>query len=158
NFTAPTNDPRIDDFVRNLYVTALGRQAGDAEVALWRPQVVAYGQGPVANAVERSHEAHTRTVRGWYATYLGRAAPDGEEQSWVAALDHGVTEEQVLDAIVSSPEYFNRAGGLFLGTTGDERFVQGVFQQFLRRAASVADVASFLQVIATAGRAAVVQI
>jgi uncharacterized protein YkwD len=158
NFTASDADPAVDAFVRKLYVSALGRTAGDNEVAFWRPQVQAYGQGAVANAIERSHEAHTRVVKGWYATYLGRPASNGEEQSWVAALDRGVTQEQVLDAIVGSPEYLNRAGQLFAGDTGEVRFVQGVFQQFLNRTAGAAEVANFVQVIATAGRAAVAQI
>jgi uncharacterized protein YkwD len=146
NFLAPTYDPKNDALVRKLYLSTLGRAAGDAEVAMWRPTV----NGPngwfeTADAIERSPEARTRLVKSWYMTYLGRQAKNGEEQGWVRALVAGATEEQVLRGLLGSQEYYLRARAAKLGANADQGFVRALFQQFLGRTAGQREVDHFVQ-------------
>lgn len=142
NVIASMYDPRNDDLIRKLYVSALGRAASDAEVRLWQPVAGgSNGHAVVADAIERSTEGRTRLVKGWYTTYLGRSAANGEEQGWVRALVSGVTEEQILSGILGSQEYFQRAGGR------NDTLVQTLFQQFLGRAAGQNEVSLFVNMI-----------
>jgi hypothetical protein len=157
NFVAAKFDPRNDDLVRKLYLSALGRPAGDAEVAFWRPAVNGpNGRVVVANAIERSQEARTRLVKSWYARYLGRQAGNQEEQGWVRALLTGATEEQVLRGLLGSQEYLGRAGASNPAGSTDESFVRTLFQDLLGRQAGQLEVSHFLRdMLPGAGRGGV---
>jgi hypothetical protein len=49
-------------------------------------------------------------VNSWYERYL-RRAPDRGAATWVQSLRRGHSPEEVLSTILSSEEYFARAGG-----------------------------------------------
>ena len=89
NFTPRPDDPQADGFVRQLYREALGRDAGPAEVALWRGEVQVHGTAAVAEAVSRSHEARTRLVRAWYGTHLGACRWAGKNKAGFRACWRG---------------------------------------------------------------------
>jgi uncharacterized protein YkwD len=149
-------DPHADDFIRKVYLASLNRPASDAEVALWRP-VLQPADGPavVANAIQRSPEARTLQVKGWYRTYLGRPAANGEEQFWVSLLVAGVPEEQALAGILGSQEYYQRAASQNPGLTPDQAYVQALFQTFLNRTAGADEVNNFVTfVLGGPGRSA----
>jgi hypothetical protein len=50
-------------------------------------------------------------VAGYYAQFLGRAAAAAELSPWVNLIQSGGTREQVIAAITSSTEYFQKHGG-----------------------------------------------
>jgi hypothetical protein len=144
------------DYVAKFYRTILGRQASPAEVAYWQPAVQGPG-GPtvVASAIEHSAEARDRLVKSWYATYLGRPAVNGEEQEWVNSLLQGVSEEDVLAAILGSGEFYRRTGTLSTTGTADERYVRALYLFLLKRTPSAGEVAEWTGPLATDGRLAV---
>jgi uncharacterized protein YkwD len=140
--------------VRNLYQAVLGRAAADAELPFWLPVLqTAGGLRLAADGIERSAEARTRLVKDWYRTYLGREAVGGEEQSAVNALLRGLREEQVLAAILGSPEYAARAAALTGTAASDTAYVQALYLQVLGRPGSAAEVNGWVGRLAVLGRA-----
>jgi uncharacterized delta-60 repeat protein len=67
-----------------------------------REQIAAFVLGSV--------EYRRGFVQSYYTMYLGRLAADAELAVWVATLERGDRQEQVLAGIVASAEYFQRAG------------------------------------------------
>jgi hypothetical protein len=121
-------------FVQALYLDALGRPGIVAELNGYLPTLNApNGQMVVAQAVEDSPEGRDNLVKGWYETYLGRAAGNGEELGWVRQLLNGASEERVLSQILGSQEFFQRAQTLVSSGTPQERFVQALYLLVLNR-------------------------
>lgn len=148
-----------EDFVRRLYLTALGRTASPGETGHWVNYLQTTGnRDGVAHFIERSPEARTRLVRTWYVTYLGRQAGNGEEHFWVQTLVNGATDEQVLTAILSSDEYLNRAASLYDEGSREADFMQGLYRQLLGRTAVAAEINLWVPHIATLGRHGIVNI
>jgi hypothetical protein len=147
-------------FIRMLYELALGRQGSLGEWNLWVPLLQQPdGRSIVANAIERSQEARTFLVKGWYQTYLGRPARNGEEQIWVQALLGGATEEQILGLILGSQEYFQHVTTLagITGAPSNDNFIRGLYLQLLGRQPGPSEIAVWDSVLAQNGnnRAAV---
>jgi uncharacterized protein YkwD len=145
-----------DGFIRSLYQVILGRSAGDGEVAAWE----AVMQGPsgpaaVVSGIQHSIEANTRLVDGWYVTYLGRQAVNGEEQGWVVALCQGVSEEQVLAGILGSQEFYRHTARLAPAGTSDQSYIESLYALLLHRTPSAGEMADWLPALAAAGRDAV---
>jgi hypothetical protein len=141
------------NYVQKLYQMILGRTGSSAELQPWEMAM----QGPmgpagVVAAIAQSSEARTRLVDSWYVTYLGRSAQGGEEQGWVAALLRGATEEQLLAALLSSDEFFNRAGTLGFAGTPNQQYIEALYSLLLKRSASSAEVSGWQAALATAGR------
>jgi hypothetical protein len=65
-------------------------------------------------------------VNYWYETFLGRA-PDQGASPWVTQLSEGTPPDQVLSAILGSPEFYAKAGST------PEGFVTLLFQDALKR-------------------------
>jgi hypothetical protein len=141
-------------FVRALYSDFLGRPASPAEASQWASALPALSQAGVARAISHSPEALTHAVDVFYARFLGRAAVGGEEAGWVAQLEGGATEEQVLAGILSSPEFAARANVLTGGGSADANYVQALYTLLLRRTASAAEINLWLGDLPK-GRAAV---
>src|SRR5262249_54558768 len=101
-------------FVTDLYQELLGRTPSaaerDAQKALLEGPRFAALNATALNFV-RSDEARARVIAGYYQDFLGRAAGAGELADWVEAQRRGATPEQVLAAVLGSPEYLQRAGG-----------------------------------------------
>jgi CSLREA domain-containing protein len=144
-------------FVEALYVEELGRtgdlsnpkDAGGWVTALTNNTLT---QAQVAADIIHSLEARTHLVDGWYPTYLGRKAQNGEEQGWVKLLQQGQTEEQVLSAILGSPEFFSHAQALIVSGTPQERFVGALYQLLLHRTASTSEVAAWVNLFPQLGQ------
>ncbi len=132
-------------FIQGLYRKALHRFASPPELENWAFYLGRTNTWVVANAIERSHEARTKLVKRWYVQHLGRSAGAGEEQHWVQLMFGGVTEEQVLAAILGSPEYYGRAPYIVgtRPTPSDEYFIRALYRQVLGRDAGEAEVAAF---------------
>jgi hypothetical protein len=142
-----------EDFIRNLYLIELGRDAAPSEVALWLPVLNTAGRAAVANGIDLSLEAATRRVAIWYAEFLGRVPNDTEAAGAIAALQAGAPDEAVLVGILSSDEFFAVANNEF-GTQNDVRsFVRGLFEFVLDRDGSDGEVDLYVNVVNNFGRA-----
>jgi hypothetical protein len=140
-------------FVQALYLGALGRVGSRPELDGWASNLTAPGgaQALVASGIERSPEARGHLVRTWYQTYLGRTPQNDEELRWVTSLLQGESEENVLGSILSSPEFYNRAQSLVIRGTGDERYVQALYQVLLNRPGSALEVAGWVNALPMLG-------
>ena len=146
-----------EHFVQTLYLDVLGRAGSKTELDSW---VVTFNggssqmdaQAAIATGVEQSFEGRDHLVKGWYETFLGRAAGGGEELGWVDQLMSGTTEEQVLGQILASPEFYGRAQTLSGSGTADQRFVQALYPLLLGRTASDAEVTSWVVTLPQQGR------
>jgi hypothetical protein len=141
-------------FVQALYADFLGRTAAQSEVNVWLNVLPTLGQAGVVNGIIHSPEALTHAVDGFYVKFLGRAAVGSEEMGWVAALQNGQTEEQVLAGILSSPEFAAHANALIGGSNADANYVQALYKLLLNRMGSTAEVNVWLSVLPS-GRASV---
>ncbi len=154
NLPPPLTEP--EQFVRGLYLRELGRAGTVAELDGWVSVMGgANGRTAVANAISRSTEARTRQVSGWYQTYLGRTAQNGEERGWVQQLLRGATEEQVQGGILGSKEFANRAQTLVSSGTPAERQVQVMYSTLLGRYASADETGGWVSVLSQKGSGAV---
>jgi hypothetical protein len=141
-------------FVQALYNDFLGRNGAASELSQWVNLLPALGQGAVAYAISHSPEALTHAVDGFYVQFLGRAAVGGEEAGWVAALQHGATEEQVIAGLLSSSEFAAHANALIGGANADANYVQALYQLLLSRTGSTTEVNAWLGALPR-GRASV---
>jgi hypothetical protein len=145
-----------EDYIRNLYQSAVRRSAASWEVANWLSVLRGPGgAGAVVNGIEHSPEARTRLVAGWYRDYLGRSAVNGEEQGWVGNLLHGASEEAVLADILGSDEFLHRAGARTSSGTAERGYVQALYSLLLKRTASAGEVDAWVPAVASEGRTAV---
>jgi hypothetical protein len=142
-------------FVQTLYNDFLGRNGSAAELNAWVNALPTLGRLGVANGISRSPEALTRAVDDYYIHYLGRPAVGGEEMSWVNALEHGVTEEQVVAGIFSSPEFAAHANAMIGGGDINANFVQASYKVLLNRSGSPDEVNAWLFPLPTLGRTGV---
>ncbi len=113
------------------------------------------GTDAVVNGIERSAEARTHLVGGWYRDYLGRTPSSGEEQGWVGNLLHGASEEAVLAGIFGSDEFLHRAGALTSSGTAERSYLQALYSLILQRTGSAGEVDAWVPGVTSAGRAAV---
>jgi subtilisin-like proprotein convertase family protein len=141
-------------FIRQLYFNALGRTGTLAEWNLWTPLLAQpNGRALVVNGIERSGEARDHLVKGWYQSFLGRQALNGEETPWVNAFLAGATEEQVLSGILGSGEYFNRTPAITntIGGPSNTTFIQALYIQLLNRSPSPGEINIWASQIPTIG-------
>jgi hypothetical protein len=147
-------------FIRQIYFNALGRLGSLDEWNNWVPALrQPDGRLVVANAIEHSPEAEDHLVKGWYLTYLGRPALNGEESGWVNALASGLAPERVLSLILGTPEYFAHAPSIpgIGGAASDATFVTALYVQLLNRTPSAAEVAPWVSAIPQIGHDGVAQ-
>lgn len=92
-------------WVANLYQTVLGRSAAPAEIQAWVGRLHSAGDRyAVAIGFLYSTEHLAGVVDGYYELLLQRSADPGSA-TWVDAIQNGARDEQIIAAIVSSPEY-----------------------------------------------------
>ncbi len=103
----------------------------------------------MASAVARSMEGLGIVVDGLYARLLGRASEANGRAFFVSFLQQGGTVEQVIVMMVTSPEYVATNGAT------DTMFVQSLFSHLLGRTGSNAEVAFWVAMVPTIGRAGV---
>src|SRR5205823_11597650 len=102
----------------------------------------------VANSIIRSGEAFGIVVDGMLRQFLNRDASGPERSSFVSILQGGATLEQVTNLFVSSAEYRLRFGS-------DGAFVQSLYLKLLNRTGSPAEVAAWVSMLPSMGRAGV---
>jgi Domain of unknown function (DUF4214) len=92
-------------FVTGLYQEALNRQPSNVEVAGWETALDnGESRVDVSAAFLTSQEYRTNLVEDDYMTFLQRQADPGGLQTWVGALNAGITDQQVLASIFGSTE------------------------------------------------------
>jgi hypothetical protein len=93
-------------WVTNLYQSVLGRAPATSEVDYWQGRLRAgTGFATVALGFLYSSEHLTTVVNGYYLDLLGRSIDPGGRATWVGAIQRGARDEEIIAAIVSSPEY-----------------------------------------------------
>ena len=96
-------------FVDNIYRAALNRGTSAWEVGYWADIRRRSGPELVISQVWGSVEAAKRRVDQAYQYYLGRTAGPAEQTSWLPVI-MGAGDEQLREEVVSSWEYYSRAG------------------------------------------------
>jgi uncharacterized delta-60 repeat protein len=118
-------------WVDSLYTHLLGRlpDALGAATTLQAVRIGYIGPRQAAAATLLAGDEYKRDlVSGYYNQYLNRSASPGEIDGWVQLLRQGATDEQILASIVSSDEYYKRAGG---GT--DATWLDALYRDLLGR-------------------------
>jgi hypothetical protein len=98
---------------------------------------------PVALAFLQSAEYYTDLIVQDYQQLLGRTAGTAEIAGWVNAMQHGVTDTQVMVGFLSSQEYYSRAGN------DAKAWVDALYRDVLGRPADSAGETSWTQTLAT---------
>jgi hypothetical protein len=121
-----------------LYTTLLHRAASPAEVAAVTNVIDSGAATPlqVAQNFVNSAEYQSAEVQTDYQRLLLRPATPQDVAAGVHALQAGITGTQLLDGILSSPEYFQRHGGTFTS------WADAVYKDVLGRPAGPAEQAA----------------
>ncbi|BCM90681.1 hypothetical protein IAD21_02541 [Abditibacteriota bacterium] len=72
-------------------------------------------RAPMVQALLASPEYFQGVVQSTYQKFLRRGATPAELQQWGGALQGGGSSDQILMSVLTSDEYFNRAGGTTTG-------------------------------------------
>jgi hypothetical protein len=126
--TAPGGSPN-QRFVAASFAVLLGRPADGNTLfqlgaALDQGTLTRY---QLTQALTASDEHRALVVRGLYRRLLGRDADPGALNALVPLMAQGITPEQVEALLVSSPEYFNHAGGT------NDAFLRRIYQDVFGR-------------------------
>jgi hypothetical protein len=146
--------PTPTSFIESVYLHLLGRSADPGGLANWTAVLNTLGNTPAGRAqivtdIEKSQEYLNNVVTTLYGHYVNRA-PDPSAQGWVTALQNGANIERVIDGIVSSREFFRKAGG----TNGG--YVNALYSSILGRSANPSGYAARVNALNTGtSRAAV---
>lgn len=98
--------------VTHLYADLLGRSPDSAGLTGWANLLTSGTPfSSVVNAFTSSDEYRLREIRAAYQTYLGRAADSGGAQTWLGTMRSGSSIEDVQVGLITSQEFYNRAGG-----------------------------------------------
>jgi hypothetical protein len=120
-----------DGFIQAMYLSLLNRAADPSGLA-GNEQLIEPGHivalHDLALVVVSSLEARTKLVDGYYVKFLGRTPSGGEDSGFINLLQQGQTPESVIAIILSSPEYFNKAGGT------NQAWLNQVYHDLLGRA------------------------
>lgn len=91
-------------YVREMYASVLGREAGESELAYWAGLIPRYGRDAVTDAIWFSTEAAQYRAGVYYSTYLKRTPDAGGLRTWgEVLLRYG--EGAVRVGIAGSEEY-----------------------------------------------------
>jgi Domain of unknown function (DUF4214) len=151
---SPTNFLRVDQsaqdiYIDQLYELRLNRAPAASELSFWEGVMSSSGAQAVANGIERSQEARTDLVDAWYVRFLGRSPSGNEAQGWVDMLLQGNSEETVLQGILGSTEFYNRAQSLFSTGDANANYLDALYALLLNRTASSAEIAAWETVLAS---------
>jgi hypothetical protein len=133
-------------FISGVYNDVLHRQTDTGAFLALLPNLDAnrfVAQGIVATEIVTSLEARSKLITGYYVTLLGRGPSPTEINGWLAALDAGVRPEDVISAIVDSPEYFQHNGQT------DLQFVSQLYLNVLGRTVDSGGLAAYLGIAET---------
>ncbi len=129
-------------FVGGLYQTLLGRTGSMAEVKSWVNNLQDGANHDMRQHVVQgfvtSDEFRTKLINSKYQALLGRAADTGGLKASLAVLRAGGNERQIDVVILSSPEFFQKAGG------NNTAWLKAVYQKELGRALDSAGQSAWL--------------
>lgn len=143
-------------YVQSLFNEFLGRSGSTIEVNGWatRIDLGTATRQQVATGIIASEEAYGYYVDGLYRSILQRSADAAGRSGWVSQLEAGASKESVAAAITASDEYFSRLSLMSLevipfpinrtGAAGDEAYVTSLYQKYLQRLPTNAEVSSWL--------------
>ena len=115
-------------FVSSLYQGLLGRNADQAGLTYWTPQLNSgVSRTQVAVDIAGSNEALGHDVGLFYDTLLNRPADADGLNYWMGQLDSGATLDDAKAGILGSNEFFTKAGGT------NEGFVNALYSDELGR-------------------------
>jgi hypothetical protein len=139
--TAPAGctagEPQDARYVCRTYTDLLGRTASAADKAYWLGRLRSgENRAAIVKAFTGTPEYRTSVVRGIWLAYLGTRPDAATEQRWVAELGRGANPDLVRQDALASAAFLARAGGT------PEGFVEGLFQQVLRRPATASEISS----------------
>jgi hypothetical protein len=129
----PPVDDGLDDYVRSLYATVLGRDADEGGLAfhLTRLRGGFADRDQVARDFVNSREFFGLLVRDAYLQYLDRPADDAGLQFFVDQLAAGASDADLVTQLVTSDEYTARFGAT------NESYVRQLYTDILFRAADL---------------------
>ncbi|OYV92688.1 MAG: hypothetical protein B7Z73_04665 [Planctomycetia bacterium 21-64-5] len=96
-------------WVTALYHDLLHRDVDPSGLSYWLNYIQTNSRASVVIGFVTSDEYRLNLIGNWFETYLGRAVDAGSAQSFVKAMDAGLTQDQLLTTIVSSQEYINKS-------------------------------------------------
>ena len=150
NTPTPTPTPGLTGnalYVNNAFLDILGRNADQIGLAVFTGRLNGgASRAQVAADILNSAEGRAKTVQGFYQRFLGRTGSAAEVQSFVTALNKGVSLDKVIETFVGSQEYFAKNGGTNLG------FLQQAFRDLLGREIDASGQANFLGDLTTGGK------
>ncbi|HEV3079935.1 MAG TPA: hypothetical protein VGY66_09155 [Gemmataceae bacterium] len=140
-------------FVETLYIDFLkraGNTTSSTDAGAWVTALNNHTltQTGVANSIIRSTEALGLLLDGLYVKVLNRLPDVGGRNSFINLLQNGGTIEQVINTMVTAPEF-----NVLTGT--DSGFVQGLYSRLLGRVGSNAEIAGWVSQLPTLGRSGV---
>jgi subtilisin-like proprotein convertase family protein len=142
------------DWIKSLYSNLLLRDPNldPAGVSSHNSQLVgayqAQRQADVVSLVN-STEYRTRLLQGYYHNYLHRTASSTEIASFLPAF-RTMTDEQIIEVIVSSNEYFNLAAGSTANTpTNNAAWLEQLYRDVFNRDVDPSGLAFFQIALAT---------
>lgn len=95
-----------ENLVRGLYFDILGRAPDAGGLAAWTGQLAGGATTlSIVTGLWQCAEHRGRQVDSYYQTFLNRAADAGGRQAWINQMLAGKSEEWVMTAFVSTPEY-----------------------------------------------------
>jgi len=154
-----TGDGTDQTFLTNLYRELLDRNPDQTGFQYWlnflqtNGGTTASGQSNAATRQQvvqimlHSQEYETHWVDAVFDNFLTRRADPGAEKFFVNELNNGVSEQDVLVAVLTSQEYFGHGGPHGRGAPpghgpaaggSNEAFVDNLFAELLGRAADTA--------------------
>lgn len=101
--------------------------------------------GQVDQALVHSAEYLGNLITQDYQQYLARTPGSSEVAGWVATMQHGATDVQVLASILGSPEYFSHSGN------SAKSWVDSLYKSLLGRNADAGGEQFWIQQAASSG-------
>jgi len=115
-------------FVRNITQDLLGREVRETEAKEWLDQIATGSSfSSIVSCLLHSQERRERIIVDYYHRFLDRAPNQDGLQLWTGLLALGKSYDEILVAILSSNEYFGRAGATHEG------FVRGLIRDAFQR-------------------------
>lgn len=133
------------NFIEKAYMDLLGRTPSALEIAAGLGALGSETHYQFALSLDTRTEYYQLLSESYFQGLLGRA-PTSTELSFEASLLASTTDESVQAALAGSAEFFSKSGGTNAG------FIVALFQDFLGRAPSSAEVAFWESALATMSR------
>jgi hypothetical protein len=109
----------VDGLLHALFLDVLGRPIDSGSEAFYLGLAASATRTEIALDVLTSDEAMARVVTGLYEQFLHRSPSPSDLQTFVAALQSGATDEDVIADLVGSDEYFADVPASFASATID---------------------------------------